>query len=195
MQTIRIIRDEHRAIAAVLHGMLYLVHDIRDRGTKPNFEVFGAMIYYIDAFPERFHHPKEDRYLFPLVRSRVPAVAAVLDRLEVDHQVGAGKIRTLMQALTRYREGGDGEAPAFMAALEDYVVFERDHMRCEERDVLPAAEQHLTAADWACVDDAFSGASDPLLGVGPGTHWAQVFSRIANLAPPPIGVGPVPHPG
>ena len=195
MKAIQIIRDEHRALAAVLHGLLYLVREVRDHGARPDFTVLSAMIYYIDAFPERFHHPKEDRYLFPLVRSRVPAIAGVLDRLETDHQVGAAKMRTLMQALTRYREGGDREAPAFMAAIDDYVVFERDHMRCEERDVLPAAEQHLTAADWACVDDAFCGASDPLLGVGPGTHWAQVFSRIANLAPPPIGVGPVPHPG
>ena len=60
MQADRIIQDEHRSLAAVLHGMLYLVHDIRDRGAKPSFDVFGAMIYYIDAFPERFHHPKED---------------------------------------------------------------------------------------------------------------------------------------
>jgi hypothetical protein len=31
MQAIRVIVDEHRALAAVLHGMLYLVHEIRDR--------------------------------------------------------------------------------------------------------------------------------------------------------------------
>jgi hypothetical protein len=39
--------------------MLYLVHDIRDRGSKPNFEVLRAMIYYIDAFPERFTIPRK----------------------------------------------------------------------------------------------------------------------------------------
>ena len=32
MQTDRVIQDEHRSLAAVLHGMLYLVHQIRDRG-------------------------------------------------------------------------------------------------------------------------------------------------------------------
>ena len=64
MQADRIIHDEHRSLAAVLHGMLHLVHAIRDRGARPDFNVLGAMIYYIDAFPERFHHPKEDEYLF-----------------------------------------------------------------------------------------------------------------------------------
>lgn len=60
MEAIRIIRDEHRSLAAVLHGMLYLVHEIRDRGARPNFGLFGAMVFYVDAFPERFHHPKEE---------------------------------------------------------------------------------------------------------------------------------------
>ena len=46
------------SLAAVLHGMLHLVHAIRDRGALPDFNVLGAMIYYIDAFPERFHHPQ-----------------------------------------------------------------------------------------------------------------------------------------
>jgi len=30
VQAIRIIQEEHRSLAAVLHGMLYLVHEIRD---------------------------------------------------------------------------------------------------------------------------------------------------------------------
>lgn len=190
MKAIGIIRDEHRALAAVLHGLLYLVRDVRDHGAAPNFPVLSAMIYYIDAFPERFHHPKEDRYLFPLVRARSPSSAGVLDLLEAEHHVGAAKMRTLMQTLTRYREGGPGEGAAFMAAVEDYVAFERDHMRREEREVLPAAQQHLTAGDWEAVDAAFSGSTDPLLGAAPEMQWAQIFSRIANLAPPPIGVGP-----
>ena len=89
MQALRIIVDEHRALAAVLHGMLYLVHGIRDRGSKPNFELLGAMIYYIDAFPERFHHPKEDEYLFRLLRLRHPEAAPLLDRLKMEHRAGA----------------------------------------------------------------------------------------------------------
>ena len=34
MEAIRIIVNEHRALAAVLHGMLYLAHEIRDGYTK-----------------------------------------------------------------------------------------------------------------------------------------------------------------
>jgi hemerythrin-like domain-containing protein len=190
MQAIRIIRDEHRSIAAVLHGMLYLVHEIRDRGAKPNFDVFGAMIYYIDAFPERSHHPKEDSYLFRVLRIRHPEAKPLLDRLEGEHWTGAHKIRMLEQALTRYENGGAAEFPKFAAAVEDYASFHWEHMRAEEDEVLPLAEKHLTAADWVAVDTAFLGHVDPMLGAETGAEYEALFTRIVNLAPSPIGLGP-----
>jgi len=190
MKSIRIIQDEHRALAAVLHGMLYHVHEIRDRGVAPHFELLGAMIYYIDAFPERFHHPKEDRYLFPLLRVRHPTAGALIDQLEQEHVAGAEKIRTLEQALARYQQGGPQEFAQFLCAVEDYADFHWKHMRAEERELMPLAEKHLTPEDWRNVDAAFVGNNDPMLGIEAGAQFDDVFRRIVNLAPPPIGVGP-----
>ena len=192
MQAIRIIRDEHRAIAAILHGMLFLVRKIRDRGATPDFNLFGAMIYYIDAFPERFHHPKEDRYLFHVLRIRHPDSVSLLDRLEEEHRTGAYKIRALEQALARYQHGGVSEFPDFAKAVEDYAAFHWNHMRAEEDEVLPLAEKHLSAADWDGVDTAFLGHVDPMHGAGAEGEYQAFFTRIVNLAPPPIGVGPAP---
>ena len=190
MRSITIIRDEHRALAAVLHGLLYLMRQTRDKGAPANFPVLSAMLYYIDAFPERFHHPKEDRYLFPLVRVRSPELAGVLDGLEKEHVAGAAKLRILLQAFMRYREGGAHEFANFANALEAYADFHWSHMRAEETKVIPAAERSFTAGDWEAVDAAFTGHTDPLLGAAPGMQWDQLFTRITNLAPPPIGVGP-----
>ena len=153
MQAIRTIQDEHRTLAAVLHGMLYLVHEIRDGATKPDFNLLGAMIYYIDTVPERFHHPKEDQYLFWLLRIRQPEAAPLLDRLKEEHRVGSEKIRDLEQALTRYQQGGADEFPNFLAAVEAYAAFHWSHMQTEEKLVLPLAEKYLTAGDWDAIDD------------------------------------------
>lgn len=190
MQALRIIYDEHRGLAAVLDGMLYLVHEIRDRRGKPNFELLGAMIYYIDAFPERFHHPKEDEYLFRLLRLRCPQAAPLLDRLATEHRAGAEKIRTLEQALARYQQGGDGEFSNFLAAVEAYAAFHWEHMRLEENEALPLAEKFLSAGDWELVDAAFLGHADPLLRAKAGAKYDALFTRIVNLAPPPVGLGP-----
>ena len=190
MRAVGIIRDEHRSLAAVLHGLLYLVHRIRDRKAEPDFELLGAMIYYIDAFPERFHHPKEDQYLFRLLRIRHPDGAALLDRLTTEHRAGAEKIRMLEQALARYREGGASEFGNFLAAMEAYAAFHWDHMRAEEMELLPLAERYLSTDDWEVIDAAFVGHTDPMLGVDVGQQYDALFSRIVMLAPPPIGVGP-----
>jgi hemerythrin-like domain-containing protein len=170
--------------------MVYIAREIRERGMKPPFDVLGAMVYYIDAFPERFHHPKEDEYLFKLLRARYPAASPLLDQLQGDHRAGAEKIRMVEQALARYQQGGDSEAAAFIAAVEDYAAFHWQHMGREEKELLPLAEKYLTAGDWQVIDAAFSGNTDPLLGEAPTEDYRKLFRRIVNLAPPPIGLGP-----
>jgi hemerythrin-like domain-containing protein len=191
VQAIKIIHDEHRSLAAVLHGMLYLVRQIRERGATPDFALLGAMIYYIDTFPERFHHPKEDQYLFRLLRMRCPEAAPLLDRLQAEHRAGANKIRALEQALARFQQGGIAEFPGFNTAVDNYADFHWEHMRAEEKEALPLAEKHLTTGDWEAIDAAFTDHSDPLFGADSGATYDQLFRRIVNLAPPPIGVGPV----
>ncbi len=190
MRAIGIIRNEHRSLAAVLDGMLYFVHQIRDRGAGPDFNLLGAMIYYIDTIPERFHHPKEEEYLFRFLRLRHPDAAPLLDRLKSEHRDGAEKIRTLEQALTRYQQGGAAEFSNFMAAVEAYAAFHWKHMGTEEKEVLPLAEKHLTVGDWEVIDAAFLGHTDPLLGAEAGAECEALYGRILKLAPPPIGMGP-----
>jgi hemerythrin-like domain-containing protein len=190
VKAIDIIRNEHRTLAAVLHGMLHLVRDIRYGGAQPNFDLLGAMVYYIHAFPERFHHPKEDAYLFRLVRLRHPDAAPMLDRLQEEHRTGVDKIRSMEQALGRYQQEGAVQLQAFYGAVAAYGAFHYVHARTEENELLPLAENCLTAADWAEIDAAFAGHTDPLLGVEAGTEYNELFRRIVNLAPRPLGVGP-----
>lgn len=191
MEALRIIRDEHRTLAAVLHGLLYLVRQIEAGRLAPDFGLLGAMLYYIDLFPERFHHPKEDAYLFRRLRERCPAARDVLDRLESEHRAGAGKIRQLHQALNRYQQGGPLQFQPFQVAVEAYCAFEFAHMRLEEAEMLPMAERYLQREDWVEIDRAFLDHDDPIFGVATSDEYRQLFKRIVNLAPPPIGVGPV----
>ena len=191
MQAIRLIRAEHQSLAAVLHGLLYLVREIRNHQAEPDFELLGAMVYYIDTFPERLHHPKEDMWLFRLLRLRHPPAQALLVRLQSEHRAGAAQLRQLEQALVRYQQGGRNEFDVFAAAVEAFVPFERNHMRSEESEVIPLAQKYLTAADWAEIDAAFLDHTDPLLGsAAEQEDFRGLFRHIVNLAPPPIGVGP-----
>jgi hemerythrin-like domain-containing protein len=190
MRAIQIIEDEHRSLAAVLHGLLYLVRDIRLHNAPPDFQLLNAMLDYVDAFPERFHHPKEDAFLFRLLRERDPGSGALLDRLEAEHREGTQRIRDLHEALARYQREGAHEFAGFAQGAADYASFHWEHMRAEEDEVLPRAREHLTAADWAEIDTAFADHDDPLLGADARENYRQLFRRIVNLAPPPLGLGP-----
>ena len=190
MQAIDILFAEHRSLAAVLHGMLYLVRDIRLLGTAPTYNVLRAMVYYIDAFPEGFHQPKEDAYLFRLLAVRYAPAVPLIDRLRSEHRAGAEKIRALDHALERYKHGGTEEFSAFAEAVQAYAAFHWDHMRTEEDTLIPLARTYLTTQDWDEIDRAFTGHSDPLFGATAQDAYEVLFRRIVNLAPRPIGVAP-----
>ena len=177
-ETIRVLYNEHRSIASVMHGLLALVRAAQDPKLRPEFEVFHAMIYYIDAFPERQHHPKEDDFLF----------ARLAERLRAQHVEGAQMIRKLEAALLSFEVNGRPALPAFAEAAEAYARFHWDHMRTEEKELLPLAERHLTAADWREIDDAFLGNEDPIADLRE-QDFDKLYKRIVSLAPDPIGLG------
>ena len=181
--------DEHRSIAAVLHGMQFLVREQRDRGAKVDPAVFRAMVYYLDVFPERHHHPKEDQFLFAAVRARTDEADAVLDTLEQEHQRGAQGIRDLEQALLRYENGGDAEFGGFEEAVNRFVEGYWSHMRREEHELMPIARRVLQADDWARIEAAFAEHTDPLAGHSDEREMRRLFTRIAEIAPAPIGMG------
>src|SRR6185369_14466089 len=93
--TLQIICDEHAALAAVLRSLAMVL----ERGPldEPDrfFDVVRAMLFYIDEFPERLHHPKESDLLFPKVVRVAPELMPVIGRLEVDHMKGESKVRAL----------------------------------------------------------------------------------------------------
>jgi len=186
-QAIRILRDEHRSIASVLHGLQELAHLALDASVRPDFSVFRAMIYYIDTFPERLHHPKEDAVLFPRVEARSPAAASLLATLRADHERGAELIRELERAVATFEIAWPQGASQFAAAVKKYADFHWDHMRKEEDVLLPVAEAVLSEEDWKAVEDAFANNDDPLADLRQ-KDFADLFSRIVAIAPAPVGL-------
>jgi hemerythrin-like domain-containing protein len=186
---LKVIRDEHAALSAMLRSMLQMLQ--RDPNDQPErfFDVLRAMLFYIDEFPERWHHPKESELLFPKIARAAPELAPVIQRLEDDHINGEHRVRELQHLLLAWELLGDSRRPAFEDAVRRYVAFYLEHMRTEETEVLPAAQKHLGDADWAQLDAAFESHRDPLAGGERDRIYDRLFTRIVMRAPAPIGVG------
>lgn len=180
--------EEHRLIGAVLHGMSYLLEAKRKRGEVVDTRVFRAMLYYLDVFPERVHHRKEEDVLFKALRHHPAEAGAAIDDLRRDHESGERSIRSLEQALVRFEEGGDKEFASFAEAADHFIARYWEHMTREEREVMPLAERILTPDELREIEAAFARDRDPLTGVK-HEDYRELFTRIVNLAPPPIGVG------
>ena len=185
----RIIREEHAALSAMLRSIVQLLALHRRQGKLPDFAALRAMLFYVDEFPEKRHHRKESELLFPKLRARTPLSRALLDRLDQDHERGERMIRDLEHALLGFEMMGDTRRQAFEDAMSRYVDFYLDHMAAEEKHILPLADEVLTDADWAEIDDAFSTNRDPLTGHTPESDYEALFTRIVNTVPAPIGLG------
>lgn len=189
-ESIRIIRDEHVALSAMLRSLGMMVE--RGPGNEPEsfFDVLRAMLFYIDEFPERLHHPKESELLFPRVARLAPETREVIARLDNDHANGESGVRELQHLLLAWELVGEARRAAFDEAVKKYLDFYLEHMRLEETVILPAAQKVLNDADWKELDAAFATNCDPLTGKYPrDPAYDRLFTRIVMRAPAPIGLG------
>jgi hemerythrin-like domain-containing protein len=189
-ESIRTIRAEHSALAAMLQSMAMMVQ--RGPGDTPEmfFDVLRAMLFYVDEFPERLHHPKETELLFPPVARLAPETQDTIAKLSHDHQQGEAAIRELQHLLLGWEQLGDARRAAFEQAAARYHDFYLDHMRLEEQVILPAAIRVLSDADWNALDNAFASHRDLLVHqTDRDPIYDRLFTRIVMRAPAPIGVG------
>ena len=173
-----VIRDEHRSLAAVLHAWIRLVEVARTEKREPDRKIMRAMLRYIRDFPMALHHPKEDDYLFRLLRERAPQFQSEIDELERQHE----REHVLVTELEALVEAATLDTAALEQAVSGYARFSWDHMGREESVVLPAAQKHLLAEDWEAIDAAFRANQDPRFGADTDMQYRQLFSRIVNVA-------------
>jgi hemerythrin-like domain-containing protein len=175
--TIRVIQEEHGALAAMLRSVPLLLAEHRRQRTLPDFAALRAMLFYMDEFPEKLHHPKESQLLFPKLRARAPEIRDVLDKLDLEH------------ALLAFEMLGEARREGFETLAERYVRAYLNHMQVEEREILPLALRVLSADDWGDLDEAFAANRDPLSGHSPEEPYRTLMQKVLAALPTPIGQG------
>ena len=188
--SIRIIHDELMALAAMLRSLGMMIERGPAQEPEVFFDVVRAMLFYIDEFPEKRHHPKESDLLFPRVVRLAPEVFDTVVHLEKDHSNGESTVRELQHLLLAWELLGEPRRSVFEQAVKRYIGFYLEHMRLEEEVILPAAQRVLDDQDWAELDAAFETNCDPLTGKYPrDPAYNRLFTRIVSQAPAPIGLG------
>lgn len=176
------ITQEHHALGVVMEMLQRLLVDIGKQHAEADFALLAAALYYIDDFPERCHHPKEDEHLFKTLRSRTSAFNAVLDDLQAEHVRSAQMNGYLQRALVHYQGGAPEGYKRFKNAVDAYAGMLRDHMRKEE-ELLAQARDRLIEEDWQEIAAAFDANDDPLFGANRREEFRKLYLRIVNQLP------------
>lgn len=186
-RAIGIIRDEHRSLAAVLHAWMHALATARETGTAVDVALMRAIVRYVQQFPVKLHHPKEEQHLFRRLRTRTTSCNAELDELERQHlrdeQLVAALAQLVETLAAAHAEGRKGATQALEEEVARYAAFLWDHLGREEGVILPAAQRHLLPEDWAAIDAAFTENRDPNFSGETDKAYRQLFSRVINLLP------------
>jgi len=187
MQALRIISEDHSNLWRLATTIDLVAEEIESGATvDPVF--FNSVFDYIEQFVDRSHHPKEDDFLFRILRQRSTEAAAILDPLQEDHRNGPANLTTLRAQVVQ-AACGQLSAHDFASSIRVYTAGLKTHISTEEKLAMPLAKAALTPEDWAEINEAFLDNNDPLFGDSAKAEFRELYHRIASLAPDSVGLG------
>jgi hemerythrin-like domain-containing protein len=136
VEIIEILRQEHRNIEKLLRVMEQEL-DVFDRGERPDYEVFGAIIEFFKNYPDSCHHPKED-IIYQKFKVRAPDRAASISDLEAEHREGAVRLRRIAQAIDAVLNDQELLRENVDRIVRDFIDNERKHIALEDEVIFPA---------------------------------------------------------
>jgi hemerythrin-like domain-containing protein len=156
------LHEEHRNMSKLLNVLERQIEEF-DRGGSPDYGIIKSILDYSLEYSDLYHHPKED-LVFQRLRDRYPDAINSVNDLEEDHRKLAARTRKFVEAIQNVIEGAELPRDRVMSMAREFLDAQRRHMEMEDQWVFPAAEQYLTAEDWAEISAEASDRDDPLFG-------------------------------
>jgi len=142
VEIIEILRREHRNIEKLLRVMEQEL-SVFDRGGRPDYEVFGAVIEFFKKYPDSCHHPKED-VIYEKFKVRDPGRAASIADLQAEHREGAVRLRRVAQAIDSVLNDQELLRESVDRIVRDFIDNERKHIAFRRRGYFPGNSWDIT---------------------------------------------------
>jgi hemerythrin-like domain-containing protein len=172
--------EEHARFSQLL-DLLQRETDAIHRGDAPNYELMADVVYYLRHFGDSVHHPREDVAFRRLVRLQ-PSLELKVNRLHQEHRVIAVAGEELLKLLDGALDDVMVPRAELEAAAMTYLVYYRQHLAAEEREILPLAARLLTADDWAAASAGAASLQDPLFGGAVSARFRELRRQIDREA-------------
>lgn len=173
---IEALRREHLRMREVL-ALIAAELDRHEQDGTADFLLVAKALSYMQAFPSRVHHPKED-VIFERLAIRDPAYRLRVEELREQHlQIYEVEIWLKAMAL-RCPAPGTTETRRFISFGHEYLKLQYDHIRVEDHVLFPRALEVLQLGDWAQVAVQVQDMEDPLSGTAPAEEFRVLYESL-----------------
>jgi hemerythrin-like domain-containing protein len=125
---------EHRLIERMIALMKKEVERIKKEKIV-NFEFIEKAVDFIRTYADRLHHGKEEKILFRELKAKKldEQHRKMMEELIEEHRWGRKKVKELVDASQKYKEGNGRAIPTILGCLEELVQFYPQHIKKEDK--------------------------------------------------------------
>ena len=175
------LHEEHQSISAVASAMKEMVEKAATRPETLDPLALESMLHYLQVFPLKVHHPKEELILHRFLLARLPEVAGRVNEIEAQHAREHVLVSRALALLEPVMSEAGAPSDELFAAILELCAAVRAHLALEDQVILPMAVQHLSADDWDSMAPVMHSHSFPGFGAVPAEQTRHLFTRIAEL--------------
>lgn len=173
-----ILREEHGNMALLL-DFLERQMDVFGRAEEPDYVLLKDVIDYTLAYPDLYHHPKED-LVYEKLLARDPGAVDLVGDLKAEHAWLAELSRHFNDVIENVLAESAVSRERVVEVAREFIDGTRDHMEMEESKFFPAALDSLTETDWATIQDVFEHRDDPLFGADATESFKNLSREIRS---------------
>ncbi|WP_341501840.1 hemerythrin domain-containing protein [Gallaecimonas sp. GXIMD4217] len=142
------------------------------------FDLVRDILDYLYHYADQVHHAEEE-LLLDAVGEKF-ADPSLGDEIRKQHKALSEDTGSLRQLVDMVMMDAVVPKDEVLAALENYVAHQREHMRFEEGELFPALEQAMESQDWDSFGQRLKEKTekDPLFGIEVKASYQALWSRL-----------------
>ena len=169
------LKHEHRVIERALRALDGVCARLQ-WGQHIPAEVLSQLVDFISMFADRYHHGKEEKYLFPVLeRQGIVREGGPLTVIAQEHQIESDLTAEMRRAIEGYRDVDPEARQRFVEAARRYTDHLLGHIDKEDGILLRLADEILDEEDEASLREGFGKAEAEL-----GAARYEKYERIAS---------------
>ncbi|MCL6414350.1 hemerythrin domain-containing protein [Aestuariirhabdus sp. Z084] len=164
-QLIERLYEDHKHLSRVINCLQKEMYGFSGGPDAPDMSVILDAMDYIRNYPDAFHHPLEDR-IYAQMESRISdtELLQMLQRIELQHH----QLHALSTRLQNdFHAIANDQAMPVERLLNDFQAYHEliaEHMKCENRYLIPAIEQYLQPEELEAIREELDARPDPMFG-------------------------------